>query len=212
MIYALVGFYVFRYEFEGTTSFVSLSESYVSMLTLITTANFPDVMLPSYHDNYFNMIFFISYLTIGLFFLLNLLLANVFNKFKGRLEKRVVSNEQKREEMVEKLYKKFDTRGRGFLNFEEFKIFVEFVFDLNLRQKKGKDHYKRLLTKIGKGEYENVQKDLIVEFVTTRGAAEINEEVESMEFIAEDTEPDHDQSGFSTFDEGNQSARFFDEN
>lgn len=56
------------------------------MMTLITTANFPDVMLPGYLENFLNGIFFISYLMIGIFFLLSLLLAVVFNKYKGRLE------------------------------------------------------------------------------------------------------------------------------
>ena len=41
-------------------------------------------MLPAYHKNYFSMLFFTAYLSIGLFFLLNLLLASVFSKFKDR--------------------------------------------------------------------------------------------------------------------------------
>ena len=85
-IYAIVGFYLFRYTFEGTMYFLDFKQSYSSMLTALTTANFPDVMLPAYHQNYFIMLFFVSYLIVGLYFLLNLLLANVFNKFKQRLE------------------------------------------------------------------------------------------------------------------------------
>ena len=65
--------------------FRTFSDSYVNMFTLLTTANFPDVMLPSYHENYFFALFFVSYLIFGLFLLLNLLLASVFNKFKERL-------------------------------------------------------------------------------------------------------------------------------
>ena len=67
------------------------------MLTLLTTANFPDVMLPAYQKNYFSMIFFVSFLLVGLFFLLSLLLASVFNKFKGRLKERIEKNEQRRQ-------------------------------------------------------------------------------------------------------------------
>ena len=85
-VFALVGFYLFGYSFEGFTYFGDLSESYVNMLTLLTTANFPDVMLPAYHKNFFYCLFFVLYLTVGLFFLLNLMLASVFNKYKGRLE------------------------------------------------------------------------------------------------------------------------------
>lgn len=83
-IFACLGFYLFRYSFEGLVDFNSFTVSFASMLTLITTANFPDVMLPAYHKNYFAMLFFVIYLCVGLFFLLNLLLASVFSKFKAR--------------------------------------------------------------------------------------------------------------------------------
>ena len=43
-------------------------------------------MLPAYSTNYWYMIYFVSYLTIGLYFMMSFLLANVFNKFKERLE------------------------------------------------------------------------------------------------------------------------------
>ena len=95
-INAIIGFYLFRFSFEGASNFVNFRQSYVSMLTLLTTANFPDVMLPAYHRNFFTMVFFISFLLVGLYFLLNLLLASVFNKFKGRLEQRINQNQAKR--------------------------------------------------------------------------------------------------------------------
>ena len=42
------------------------------------------------------MLFFISFLVIGLFFLLNILLASVFNKFTTRLKERTEANKMKR--------------------------------------------------------------------------------------------------------------------
>mmetsp|Transcript_5093 Transcript_5093/g.6231 ORF Transcript_5093/g.6231 Transcript_5093/m.6231 type:complete len:209 (+) Transcript_5093:217-843(+) len=85
-IYSIVGVYLFRYTFEGLQNFASFEDSYYNMLILMTTANFPDVMLPAYSKNYLYMIYFVSYLTLGLYFLMSFLLANVFNKFKERLE------------------------------------------------------------------------------------------------------------------------------
>ena len=108
-IYSIVGYYLYAYTFEGLMAFGDFTQSYVSLLTLLTTANFPDVMLPAYQKNYFSMIFFVSFLLVGLFFLLSLLLASVFNKFKGRLKERIEKNEQRRQIQVTKAYDMFDT-------------------------------------------------------------------------------------------------------
>lgn len=66
------------------------------MFTALTTANFPDVMLPAYLNNFWVVLFFVLYLLVGLYFIISILIANVFSKYKGRLEERVVENEQKR--------------------------------------------------------------------------------------------------------------------
>ena len=60
---------------EGFLYFENVSISYYNMLILLTTANFPDVMLPAYNVNFFWAIYFISFLILGLYALLNLLLA-----------------------------------------------------------------------------------------------------------------------------------------
>ena len=85
-LFSIVGFFMFRYSFEGLEYFGSMSMSLASMFTLMTTANFPDVMLPAYNKDFFSVLFFGIYLLVGLFFLLNLLLAIVFGKFKDRFQ------------------------------------------------------------------------------------------------------------------------------
>ena len=87
-LYALLGHIIFMFSFEYQRSFSSLPDSNYSMLILLTTANFPDIMLPAYSKNYWSCLFFVSYLIIGLYFVLNFLLANIFNKFKERLERK----------------------------------------------------------------------------------------------------------------------------
>ena len=59
------------------------------------------------------MLFFISFLVIGLFFLLNILLASVFNKFTTRLKERTEANKMKRRNGVTKVYQKFQGGGEG---------------------------------------------------------------------------------------------------
>lgn len=109
------------------------------MVIALTTANFPDVLLPAYRDNYWTMLFFIVYMLIGLYFLLNLLIANVFSKYKGRLEERIVAHETRRHTMVEQVYKKYDTTDKGHLTSTELGQFLAFVFDFNPKGKHGRD-------------------------------------------------------------------------
>lgn len=76
--YGIIGHFLFRYDYEGYSYYATISDSNFNMLILLTTANFPDVMLPAYNENYWTMLFFVSYLCLGLYFLMNFLLANVF--------------------------------------------------------------------------------------------------------------------------------------
>ena len=43
----------------------------------------------------------------------------------------------------------------------------------------GLDHYKRITQKMGKTELQNIEKDLIIEFVVLRGAMELRKAVEN---------------------------------
>ena len=147
--FALAGFYLFRNSFEGLTYFKNLQQSFMSMLTAMTTANYPDVMLPQYYNNFFVVFFFIIYLLFGIFFLLSVLIANVFNKYKTRLEERISRDENMRRDQIEQAYKKFENLHVGYLSAEEFKQFFEFVFDVRLQSKAGRIQYRKVLNRLG---------------------------------------------------------------
>ncbi|KAG1714271.1 Two pore calcium channel protein 1 [Nymphon striatum] len=51
------------------------------MLIFATLGNYPDVMMPAYNTSRWSAIFFITYLVINLYFLMNLMLAVVYEKF-----------------------------------------------------------------------------------------------------------------------------------
>eukprot|EP01132_Coremiostelium_polycephalum_P002805 gene2805-3487_t len=80
---------------NGTTSdpnyFNSTLTSFLNMMVLITTANFPDVMLPAYYKSHYLAIFFILYLGFGLYLGLNFIIAFVYHAFR-----RAVLNETKK--------------------------------------------------------------------------------------------------------------------
>ena len=79
-------YFFFRNSLQGYTYFNDIYTAYYNMLVLLTSANFPDVMLPAYEKRYIYSFFFILFILSGMFFLMNLLLANIYNKFKERLE------------------------------------------------------------------------------------------------------------------------------
>jgi hypothetical protein len=47
--FSFSGYFFFQGTLEGVTIFPNISKSYYNMLILLTTANFPDVMLPAYN-------------------------------------------------------------------------------------------------------------------------------------------------------------------
>ncbi|XP_034397270.1 two pore calcium channel protein 1 isoform X2 [Cyclopterus lumpus] len=80
VIFAILGFCLFSPN-TADPYFSTLENSLVSLFVLVTTANFPDVMMPAYSKNRWSCVFFIVYLSIELYFIMNLLLAVVFDTF-----------------------------------------------------------------------------------------------------------------------------------
>ncbi|XP_077456345.1 two pore channel protein 1 isoform X1 [Stigmatopora argus] len=80
VIFAILGFCLFSTN-ASDPNFNTLENSMVSLFVLLTTANFPDVMMPAYSKNRWSCVFFIVYLSIELYFIMNLLLAVVFDTF-----------------------------------------------------------------------------------------------------------------------------------
>ena len=101
MLFVLTVYYFYRPTFEGIMSFNTLKDTYRNMTVLFTTANFPDIFLPAMNINYFNAFLFMGFMLIGLYFLTNLLLANVFNKYMARLEAKRGRRIAKRLEYIE---------------------------------------------------------------------------------------------------------------
>lgn len=85
LIFSILGFYLFS-GISTDQNFKTIQSSFVSLFVLLTTANYPDVMMPAYHESRYYCVFFIIYLSLELYFLMNLLLAVVYDTFSN-LEK-----------------------------------------------------------------------------------------------------------------------------
>uniref|UniRef100_A0A8C6YJN7 Two pore segment channel 1 n=1 Tax=Naja naja TaxID=35670 RepID=A0A8C6YJN7_NAJNA len=81
LLFFMVIFAILGMNFFHCSYFDTLESSLVNLFVLLTTANFPDVMMPSYSRNPWSCVFFIVYLSIELYFIMNLLLAVVFDTF-----------------------------------------------------------------------------------------------------------------------------------
>ncbi|OQR84844.1 hypothetical protein ACHHYP_12634 [Achlya hypogyna] len=81
LLFAWMAVVLFQGTPEGAAQMPNIYEASWHFLILLTTANFPDIMMPAYNANRFVSIFFIFFLCFGLFFLLNVVLAVVFNNF-----------------------------------------------------------------------------------------------------------------------------------
>lgn len=88
LVFSFTVYYFYRPMFEGISQFGSIRDTYRNMTILFTTANFPDVFLPAMNVSFWNSFLFMFFMLAGLYFLTNLLTANVFNKYQQRLESR----------------------------------------------------------------------------------------------------------------------------
>lgn len=84
--FAWMGNRLFAGTIEGVENFADLNDSFFFMFVLLTTSNYPDVMLPSYAQQRRYAIFYIVYLVVGLFMLMNLLLAIFYAKYQERVD------------------------------------------------------------------------------------------------------------------------------
>lgn len=80
--YSWVGSRLYSGTIEGVQSFKNGQDAFFYMFVLLTTSNNPDVWLPSYNEDRTNSLFFLSFLIIGLFLLMSLLLAIFYSKYQ----------------------------------------------------------------------------------------------------------------------------------
>jgi hypothetical protein len=64
------------------TSFDNFTYTYITMCVLLSTENYPWVLWPPYLISRWNVLYFISYLLFAYFFLLNILLALIFQQYE----------------------------------------------------------------------------------------------------------------------------------
>ena len=82
IFFTTLGLQMFHGTPEGAAHFATFLDSMVSLIVLLTTCNSPSIMMPAFAKNRLYAIYFISFIVIGLFLLLNLVLAIVYREHK----------------------------------------------------------------------------------------------------------------------------------
>jgi hypothetical protein len=86
LIYGCFGVLLFRDYPNHAVYFRNFEETFLNLFVLLTTANNPMVMIPAYEHNRATVLFFGSFVFFGLFFLMNLMLATIFDSFKQKVK------------------------------------------------------------------------------------------------------------------------------
>ena len=89
LIYSLVSFFLFLDTSEGTMYMGDIFTTFVSFYTLMTTVNFPDVMMPTYNATPWTSLIFISFLIFVFYFLLNLVLALIVKIYSQLMKEQI---------------------------------------------------------------------------------------------------------------------------
>ncbi|KAK4784011.1 hypothetical protein SAY86_018379 [Trapa natans] len=141
-----VAYVMFEDTQEGKTVFTSYGATLYKMFILYTTSNNPDVWLPAYKISRWYSLFFVLYVLLGVYFVTNLILAVVYDSFKGELAKQLSDMDNTRKRILAKAFNLIDQENAGFLNkkqciflFEELNKYrtlpkisreeFEFIFD-----------------------------------------------------------------------------------
>lgn len=115
--FALFGMLFFQGTTEGRLYFPNLGESVLSLFILLTTANFPDIMMPGYSQSRITALFFIAFLVAGVFFFMNLVLATIYHNYRKQCEANMTLFRQRRQEALDVAFQLLDINGTGSLEF-----------------------------------------------------------------------------------------------
>lgn len=113
VFYGWFGVVIFYDSEQGKRDFSNLIEGCWTLWICVTTANYPDVMMPSYNNNRLSAIFFVSYMIISFFLLMNLILAGVVNAYDEAINGRKQARKEIAHESLTKAFHLMDPNNTG---------------------------------------------------------------------------------------------------
>lgn len=97
---------------EGAKYFNNLGGGMWSLLILLTTANYPDIMMPAYTEHREFVLFFAAFIILGVYFLVNMLTAVIFNVYQENRQARLAKLQRLRSQSLAQAYDLLLSNGR----------------------------------------------------------------------------------------------------
>ncbi|CAF5109348.1 unnamed protein product [Rotaria magnacalcarata] len=136
LFFAIMAMFLFprsetQKDSQGSTYFSSLHDSVFQLLVLYSTANNPDVMMPAYSDNRLNVLFFLVFVIIGIYWIQNLITAVVYRAFRGYFLNSIINSQLRRRVAVKA---SFEALKKQIFNqaSNEIRHSISFFFVLNI--------------------------------------------------------------------------------
>ncbi|KAK4342344.1 hypothetical protein RND71_038160 [Anisodus tanguticus] len=107
-----LGYVFFTDTRLGETTFTSYGATLYQMFLLFTASNHPNVWIPAYKDSRWYCLFFILYVVLSTYVVVNLILAGVYGSFIHELEKQVAEKDRMRGMILKKAFSLIDNTKR----------------------------------------------------------------------------------------------------
>lgn len=106
--YAWFGVVMFYNSPQGIAAFPNLAEGMWTLWICITTANYPDVNMPSYNEDRKAVYFFVSFMLFAFFYMMNIVLAVACNAYDESIEERKSSRAKLAKDLLIEAYTLLD--------------------------------------------------------------------------------------------------------
>ena len=153
----------------GITTFGNFKQSYWQLFVTLTSENFPDDMLEitAVEPSYFFL--FAVYIIVGIFFLMSVLLAVIFDNYKKRMVELQRKKVSKRLEYISQFFDYYDVDGNGWLSMRQTRKFFETVLDLDQRRPKHRKLMQQIFRIVDPDNEKKILKEYILEFFEISG-------------------------------------------
>ena len=173
--FAAIGFFILEGTFQGYADFDTYGDTFYQLIVLITTSNFPDIMLQAYFTSTWYTLYFIFFIVFGVFFLMNVLLGVIFDNYKRRVQWTSQNRGRERMVYIEKFYEKYDEGDKGWLTIYEAKAFFAYALDLHYTNKEDRLKFRSLMKVADPEDAKVLLRHRVLEFFRMGGFLHLQE-------------------------------------